>query len=52
MTITLEKKREIENEIAKFLRHLTTDKKERVDVIDVKTFSLNMHPRQESLSLR
>ena len=55
MTLTPEKKLEIENEIAKFLRHLA-EKKERidVDVVDVKNFgpSLSMHPTPASLSVR
>jgi len=52
MTITPEKKREIEVEIAKFLLHLTAEKKERIDVINVKDFSLNRNPQPASLSLR
>jgi len=59
MTITPEKKREIDSEITKFLQHLSTEDKEqldRVDVIDLKNFDinfdLNMHPQQISISPR
>ena len=55
MVITPEKKQEIENEIAKFLRHLMTEKKERLDImdiVDVKNFDLSMHPKPVSISTR
>ena len=53
MTITPDKKREIENEIAKFLRHLMLEKKEQLlpDVIDVKSFDLNMHPHPQPVNI-
>ena len=53
MTITPEKKREITDEIAKFLQHLAaenTDQLSRIDVIDLKIFDLNMHPRQARIT--
>ena len=54
MTLTPEEKWEIEREIAKFLRHLAPKDKRRdtIDVIDIKKFDLNMHPKQESLFMR
>ena len=59
MTITPEKKREINNEIAKFLQHLSAESKERlsrVDVIDLKMFDINLNlsvnPQQLSISSR
>ena len=55
MTITPEKKWEIEVEMAKFLRHLMTEEKERsgfINTIDIKKFDLNMHPQKVSVSPR
>jgi len=55
MRITPEQKREIEYNIAKFLRHLAAEKKEQIDlidVIDIKNFDINMRPRQVSVSPR
>ena len=56
MTLTSEKKWEIETEIAKFLRHLTAEDKARrdtINVIDIKQFDLSMHPKPEDgLSMR
>ena len=55
MLLTPEKKWEIEVEIAKFLRHLAPEDKERrgtIDVVDIKKFDLNMHPKPASLSMR
>jgi len=54
MTLTPEKKREIEIEIAKFLRHLMAEKKEQLlpDVIDVKRFGLNTHSQPVGPSMR
>ena len=52
MTLTPEKKREIEAEIAKFLRHLGKEERERCDVINVKSFGLSMHPRRVSALAR
>jgi hypothetical protein len=55
MMLTPEKKWEIEVEIAKFLRHLMAEEKERcdtIDVIDIKKFDLNMHPQKVSVSPR
>jgi len=52
MTLTPEMKRKMENEIAKFLRHLTTEQKAQIDVIDIKRFNLNRHPQTASASPR
>ena len=59
MVISYEKKREINNEIAKFLQHLITEEKERldaIDVIDIKDFDLNlglnMYPSQANIATR
>jgi len=59
MTIPPEQKREIDNAITKFLQHLATESRERldrVDVVDVKNFDLNfclnMHPQQASITTR
>ena len=55
MLLTPEKKWEIEVEIAKFLRHLTPEEKERrdtIDVIDIKKFDLSMQSKPDGLSMR
>ena len=55
MTITPEKKRKINDEIAKFLQHLAaerTDQLSRIDVIDLKIFGLNMHPQPARITAR
>ena len=59
MMITPEKKREIDNEITKFVQHLTAVKRERLDraeLIDLKDFDFNLdfntHPQQASVTTR
>ena len=52
LTLTPEKKREAETEMAKFLRHLGKDETERRDVIGVKSLNLSMHPRPISAAVR
>ena len=52
MTLTPEMKRKMENEIAKFLRHLTTEKKAQIDIIDLKRYNLNIHPQTANASPR
>ena len=52
LTLTPDKKREAETEMAKFLRHLGNEARERRDVIGVKSLNLSMHPRPVGASAR
>ena len=55
MSLTPEKKWEIEVEIAKFLRNLPPEDKaqrDTIDVIDIKKFDLSMQSRSTQFSMR